>query len=346
MRLMDAYRGTRQGLARSLQGSVGSRLVLEPVVVASYRRYLRTDRTPALGYSAMRKLFGSPRGWRLDELADRSAREHGPIDISDAPGVISDPAGQVLETLRGDGIVVLDSRLPEDSCSALTELAARAQCDLIEGDPGAPAQAQFDAEWPKAVRYDIPEPQLLASEAVQRLLADRSVLAIAQAYLGGVPVQDLVAMWWTAASTRSSSAAAQQFHFDLDRLRFLKLFVYLTDVGPENGPHVYVRGSHRSLPEPLRDDRRFSDAEVLAHFDEDDIVSVTGQRGTIFLADTKGLHKGVNAAAGNRLVFQLEYATSFFGAAVPKAEIRRPSRELRSAMADFPSTYRRFDSHH
>ncbi len=333
----------RRAIGRLLQSDVGARLVLEPVVVASYRRFLRTGRTPPLGYSAMRKLFGSPRSSRLDALADRSVAEHPPLALADPSGVITDPAGDIVEALRRDGIVQLGCRLPEPICSALTELATSAACDLTERAPGAPTHARFDPDHVLAVRYDVPEEALVESEAVQRLLADRSVLAIAQSYLGGVPVQDLAAMWWTRPSTTSSSAAAQQFHFDLDRLRFLKLFTYLTDVGPENGPHVYVRGSHRALPAPLRADRRFSDAEVLEHYGEGDIVSVTGPRGSMFFADTRGLHKGANSTVGNRLVFQLEYATSLFGAPVAGLAIHDPHPELLTAVADLPATYRRFD---
>ena len=76
------------------------------------------------------------------------------------------------------------------------------------------------------------------------------------------PLHHVVERAWKGAS----SEAAQLFHFDMDRIRFLKVFIYLTDVGTENGPHVYVRGSHRSKPPAFFRDRRFSDAEVKRAF--------------------------------------------------------------------------------
>ena len=291
----------------------------------------------------MRKVFGTSRGELLEELACRSTSEHPRLAIAAPTGIITDSPTGVVEALRRDGLVVLDSRLSEQDCAALTDLAVEAECTLTDREPGAPEKGRFASDAPLAVRYDVPESTLVDAAVVQRLLVDRSVLAIAQDYLGGAPVQDLVAMWWTAASMRSSSEAAQQFHFDLDRLRFLKLFIYLTDVGPANGPHVFVRGSHRALPAPLRGDRRFSDDEVLQHFDEADIVTITGARGAMFLADTRGLHKGVNVVAGHRLVFQLEYATSLFGAAAPRLSVDQPTPDLSSAVSDFPMAYRRFD---
>jgi hypothetical protein len=291
----------------------------------------------------MRKLFGSPRAGRLDALADRIARGAPPLELGTAPGVIADPVDGMLADLRRDGLVVLESRLSEERCAALERLARETSCVLIGGESTDGPRLRYDAASPVAVRYDVPEGDLLASEVVQELLADRSILRVAQAYLGSAPVQDLVAMWWTAASTTSSSPAAQQFHFDLDRLRFLKLFVYLTDVGPDTGPHVYVRGSHRFLPAELRADRRFGDDEVLRHYGHDRVASVTGPRGTMFLADTRGLHKGTPVIRGERLVFQLEYTSSLFGAPAPTADLPPRAPALRSAIAELPSTYRRFD---
>ena len=315
--------------------------MLEPMVRASYSYYLRRDSTPTVGYSAMRKLFGAARPEVLEQLAQRATREHPLLDVQPDSGLVKEPLAPLVEDLRRDGLVVLQTRLPEASCEALERLATEAECVLRGRFPGAPATARHDTERPLAVRYDVSEADLLSSAAVQDLLADRSLLALAQEYLGGSPVQDMVAMWWTTPSDEGSSEAAQQYHFDLDRLQFLKAFVYLTDVGPENGPHEFVRGSHRHLPVALRADRRFSDEEVLEHYGAEDRISVTGARGTIFVADTRGLHKGVQVRAGHRLVFQLEYTSSLFGAPVHRAVVSGPSRSLAEAWSSFPASYRR-----
>src|SRR5205085_1235372 len=144
------------------------------------------------------------------------------------------------------------------------------------------------------------------------------------------PVQDMVAMWWSAAAASApSAAAAQLFHFDLDRLRFLKVFVYVTGVDDETGPHAFVRGSHRDLPRKFRTDRRYDDAEVESAFDGT-VATIAGPRGTMFCADTRGLHKGLPLARGYRLVFQMEYATSLFGQAVDWLPLVDPIPELES----------------
>ena len=38
---------------------------------------------------------------------------------------------------------------------------------------------------------------------------------------------------------------AQYFHWDNDFRKFLKLYIYLTDVNDLSGPHVYVEGTHK-----------------------------------------------------------------------------------------------------
>ena len=172
-------------------------------------------------------------------------------------------------------------------------------------------------------------------------MADESILRLAQDYLGAAPLQNLVAGRWSAPGGGSASAAAQLFHFDLDRPRFLKLFVYLTDVDSDTGPHAFVRGTHRDLPAAFRVDRRYSDDEVELAF-PGKVVRLPGPRGTVFLADTRGLHKGEPVIRGHRLVFQLELASSLFGQTYTRPVLRRPIPALADAVRRFPSVYRRF----
>jgi hypothetical protein len=336
----------RKRAASALQGPVGSRFVLSPLARLGYWQYRRSDRTPAVAYSAMRKLFGSASAQTFEDLVTKSLNEAPRLDLQPVDGLLAGEVDSVVGALRRDGLVVLQATLSEEVCRELEALAATATCSLTERRDGAPLRARYEPEAPLAVRYDVPEDDLLGCRAVQELLADRSLLSAAQEYLGGAPVQDLVAMWWsTSVGEGPSSAAAQQFHFDLDRLRFVKLFAYLTDVDETTGPHVFVRGSHVRLPAPLRADRRFSDDEVRSHYDASDIISVTGRRGTIFLADTRGLHKGTPVMRGHRLVFQLEYATSLFGVAPETIEVAGPSPALAEVASDYGHTFRRLRLH-
>jgi ectoine hydroxylase-related dioxygenase (phytanoyl-CoA dioxygenase family) len=186
---------------------------------------------------------------------------------------------------------------------------------------------------------------LLANPEVQNLLADQSLATVAQDYLESRPSIDVLAMWWhTAFSDVPDSEAAQYFHFDMDRPKWLKCFIYLTDVTPESGPHVFVAGSHRTggiPPEFLRRGYvRLMDDEVLAEYGARNIIEFSAPRGTIILEDTRGLHKGANVRRGDRLMLQIQFSNSLFGGSYPEARFKRElSEPLREAVARYPKLY-------
>lgn len=129
-------------------------------------------------------------------------------------------------------------------------------------------------------------------------------------------------MWWsTPALKEPSSEAAQLYHFDMDRIKFLKFFIYLTDVTPSTGPHCFVAGSHRRKPAALLRDGRFQDHELERHYAPERFVEITGPKGTVLAADTRGFHKGKPLETGSRLIFQVEFAVNMFGASRRLIEI-------------------------
>ena len=151
-------------------------------------------------------------------------------------------------------------------------------------------------------------------------------------------------MWWSAAfSRKASSEAAQLYHFDMDRFKFIKFFFYLTDVDSSNGPHCYIRGSHKWLPDRLWKDGRIQDAEIFENFHKQDIVEITGKKGTIIAVDTRGLHKGKVLEKGERLIFQVEYANSLFGAEYNTIDLtKHADEETRALMSNKRHSFQRF----
>ena len=133
----------------------------------------------------------------------------------------------------------------------------------------------------------------------------------------------------------------------MDRIKWLKIFIYLTDVGQENGPHSFVRGTHRTGAIPLdvlrRGYVRLSDEDVSALYSENDILSFTAPRGSIIVEDTRGFHKGVNVLGDSRLMLQLQFSNSLFGTNYPKAQITQVIEpRLKLMLESFPSIYRQY----
>jgi hypothetical protein len=126
-------------------------------------------------------------------------------------------------------------------------------------------------------------------------------------------------------------------------MKFLKFLFYLTDVGPENGPHTYVSGSHKRKPAALLKDGRISDEEILRQYAKEQVVEITGPRGMIIAEDTRGLHKGKAPLSGDRLMLQIEFANSLFGTTYEEIELNdKFTEEFRQFAGDHPRTFVRY----
>jgi hypothetical protein len=203
----------------------------------------------------------------------------------------------------------------------------------------------YDREHPEGVRYDFSAQDVIDNPDVQCVMADRSIIAVAQRYLRCKPILDVMSMWWhTAYSRIPDKEAAQFWHFDMDRIKWLKFFIYLTDVGPDNGPHSFVAGSHRTggIPSALRlkGYARLTDQEVEACFSRDRFLEFTAPRGTIIAEDTRGLHKGKLVSNGDRLILQLQFSNSLFGGYYPPSRFTcMLNQDLKSMVQEYPRLY-------
>lgn len=291
-------------------------LVHWPLLALGVLVFRATGKTPWPSYWAMRRLYCITRG-RSNRLLVRLLGKTSTV-ATEWPGVLGHlPHAELssrITDLERDGFVVLGSLLSEAECDELTAFALATPGNLIPTPVSGPLLAQFDPAAPRAVKYNLPEYRLVEHPIVQRLLADSSLRELARRYLGCEPVNDLIAMWWSApAPGPANSEAAQLYHFDMDRPQFLKVFFYLTDVTPETGPHCYIRASHRDRPTALWKDGRHSDFAVLSQHDSAREVEICAARGVGMAVDTSGFHKGKPLKSGYRLILQLEYTSALFG---------------------------------
>jgi hypothetical protein len=228
-----------------------------------------------------------------------------------------DELGDALLGLRTQGYYIFRNRPDSEITGKLLSFAETEPC---WPRPRLTTPGAFPGLLASAGRYDFDEETLLKSEEIQDWATDPLMLRLASAYVGSPAVLDLLTMWWTTPQdVQQRDGNAQMFHTDRDRLSFVKFFIYLTDVDPATGPHVYVPNSHRGVPRALAADRRMTDEEVTGLFSKGsskftEPVEITGPAGTIFAADTRGIHKGKSPEIGNRLVLQSEFSTSLLGA--------------------------------
>ena len=297
----------------------GLRLIAGSLVFAA------TGRTPMSAYQSLIHLFMVTGGRSNDVAAKWLSVLHPPRAKPSASGVLGNLDDGRLDRLdsqlRHDGYVVFERALPDDLCDRLLAFALRQPAKVRASDRAPTPLAGgivFDRANPRGIIYDF-HPQVLVNQPdFQRLMSDASIVALAERYLGAKPVLDTVNLWWTAKqSATPDSNAAQLWHFDMDRVRWVKFFMYLTDVTPESGPHCFVAGSHRTggIPRRLleRGYARLPDADVQREYPADAVKHFTAPRGSIIAEDTRGLHKGLPVLSGDRLMLEFEFSNSLFG---------------------------------
>lgn len=179
---------------------------------------------------------------------------------------------------------------------------------------GLPLRERFAAQRTDFTIDNIPENVHVAEYAAKDIIKCADVLAIANhddlleaaaQYLGCKPTISNISIWWSFPAD-GSAQEAENFHRDVDDWRFVKFFLYLTDVDGDSGPHHFVRGSHRS-GKFLRT-RRYRDEEIRNFFPHENQLSIHGQAGDAFLEDTFGLHKGEPPRLTPRLLLQVQYS--------------------------------------
>ena len=169
-------------------------------------------------------------------------------------------------------------------------------------------------------------PTACACPPIYRLLHDERLISLASAYLGAPATIGLCTAWWSYPAP-GGAEGMQMFHHDRGDFRSCNLFVYLTDVTEGTGPHAFVERTHEmEILAPLLAQRfgadsdslqrvrqwmeqhRKTDNEVLGLFPDGEVKSFVGPKGTSFLEDTRGLHKGTRPTTGPRFAFEIFFS--------------------------------------
>ncbi len=267
---------------------------------SQYNMRSSMDFHPKVGKWVSRKSISAndPEAWKVANGSSSRFVDPGEVD-------------QAVAGIQRDGFYVFSQVVDSEIVESLRGFAE--QAPSAARGAGTPPTV-YPRSNPLVGRYDIDEQDALASAEVQEFVTDPNMALIAQKYLGQPVLMDEVAFWWTTTKkAEDANLNAQLFHQDRDRLSFLKFFIYLTDVKPDTGPHVYIRGSHADIPWSLRGDGRKSDEAVKTAGLWNEVQEITAPGGTLMAVDTIGLHKGKTPISSDRLALENEYATSLFG---------------------------------
>ena len=234
---------------------------------------------------------------------------------------LRDNVNEIVDALNINGFYVFKDKLPISFVDELHKFSLLTPSVLrpMDGDAGAIlSECIYAPDKKRAICYDFKQKDLINFAPVQQIISNPLFIRIAQKYLNVEPYLDGISMWWqTDFNAEPDKSAAQYFHFDMDRIKWLKFFIYLTDVDRGGGPHTFVAGTHKSGAVPQRilgkGYERLEDIEILNSFNPANVKAFLGGRGTIIVEDTRGLHKGQNVTSKDRLLLQLQFSNSLFG---------------------------------
>ena len=233
-------------------------------------------------------------------VSGRIARRRGePI----VPG--QSDAARLAQDLRHKGLADLGALLERGNAPSFAPISAERRWSIPIVRNGRRSSRKGTAGTRHAMSPIIATRMSWVRPICWDLANDPRILDAMHHYFGCRPLISYLAAWWSYP-TPVGPQQAENFHRDVDDWRFIKLFVYLTDVDLESGPHVYVRSSagHKRLNAI----RRYEDGQVVQAFGEEALAVQTAKSGSAFLENTFGLHKGTPVQRGTRLIFQAVYS--------------------------------------
>jgi len=211
-----------------------------------------------------------------------------------------------VKNLRDKGWKILDFSLSKEEIDSILNFAyknptyGQNETEPIFFDPESPPKKQ--------ARYIWRISDLIQNSVIQKLIKDSAIHQIAQEYLGSKPILSHLTLWLDPVS-ENKSYQPHVYHQDTDGPKYLKFFIYITDVDENSCPHSYIQGTHSfSKNINFAETKRYSDKELLEFYGKENEITFIAPAGTVIAEDTMGFHRGTVPKIGYRLLVQFEYA--------------------------------------
>lgn len=231
---------------------------------------------------------------RNSRLLFKLALEYRELKLNKNDSALSSEELQYLQQLEENGVAVIPNFFSEEECQILI--------DDFENIDKKYAKLGED----KRI-FGIEH----LSESFKKLFHDNQMFKnIGKAYLGDEVVLQTTMAAKIEPKEGEIYGSGGCWHRDSFSRQF-KAIVYLDDVEIDNGPFMYVHGSHKmknikkvidGLDDHSPGNYRYTDKEFEKCKDilGEDITYYTAPKGTLLLADIRGLHTGMPIKKGHR----------------------------------------------
>lgn len=176
-----------------------------------------------------------------------------------------------------------------------------------------------------AARLFLPTSYLTSNPYLWEFIQTSNLVSLAEQYASCPLYLVSVSSWFVVPLKEQSfsdmekyySSASQLYHYDMDWISSIKVFVYLSDVSQSHAPFEYVLRSHKPFtPQKTFNMRSWS----LPPEHSKNLYRFVGKAGSCFMMDSSGIHRDSIASIFARHVLQLEFAPSLFGASKKNAD--------------------------
>jgi hypothetical protein len=136
-------------------------------------------------------------------------------------------------------------------------------------------------------------------------------------YIGMLPVIENLYLWYSP-NEANQAGSSQYFHLDAQDVRTVQIFVYLHDVEPDCGPFVLIEAAASERLQRAVGYRkagslkRLSDEVVAQHVRPEEMHTLTGPAGSVFVCDSdRCFHYGSRQASKPRFLLAFQYYTPY-----------------------------------
>ena len=188
-----------------------------------------------------------------------------------------------------------------------------------------------------ATRMDVLKSDLFSNSKITELASQKKWINLIKENYGFEPQLMDITAWYTFPETsklldnsneEDTSYDAQLWHQDVDKIRDIKIFIYLTDVLDLNdGPFEILKETHLfnfyKFKYFNKNNFRILSKDIPKKLEEKKL-SFLGKKGTNFIVDTRCIHRGLKVKKNYRLVLELYFSNSFFGKHFKFNDFTRP----------------------
>ena len=230
---------------------------------------------------------------------DRRRRRHQLFRLGAAPGsdeAALDPAA--LDT-TGFSLARLDARLTRNLLEAWRLRVAEVDCSGLASDRRSTGKIFF-REW-------LDDEALARHPAFLEMALATPVLSSIARTMRQVPHLESVDILESLPDT-GAPVASQLWHYDVNDERIVKLFVYLEDCGPDNGPFTFIDATPSQRVSSAVG-HYVPDARISAQVPVDMWRTVEGPTGTGFLIDTGRCYHFGSRCTRRRVAYIATYSS-------------------------------------